>query len=55
MISLACLCLLGQMAFAGDPSPHVALSHGIYAVIDRFEARGWFDRPVSSIRPFTRQ
>ena len=38
--------------WAEDASPDVPLSHSIYALLDRFDARGWL--VVSDMRPLTR-
>lgn len=49
-----CLAALAPQASADDPSTDVPLSHGVYQVVDRFEARGWLNRPVSTTRPYSR-
>ena len=41
-------------AYAGDPSPHVLLSHDVYQTLDRFDARGWIRISSAGIRPYTR-
>jgi len=49
-----CLGAFATLASADDPSTDVPLFHGVYQVIDRFDARGWLNRPVSATRPYSR-
>ena len=54
ILLLFCLTLRPLSIPADDPTPDLPHPHRIYRTIDRFEARGWFDRPVPGSRPFSR-
>ncbi len=55
LLFFPCLVFLVSAVSADDPTSDVPLSHRIYQTVDRFEARGWFDEPVSGVRPYTRR
>ena len=39
---------------AGDNTPDVPLTHGVYRTLDRYDAHGWLDSAASQTRPYTR-
>ncbi|MDE3258663.1 MAG: hypothetical protein OYM47_12580 [Gemmatimonadota bacterium] len=52
-LMLAVLSLCG-IVHAGDNTPDVPLTHGVYRTLDRYDAHGWLDSAASQTRPYTR-
>ncbi|MCZ6633719.1 MAG: hypothetical protein O7G87_09955 [bacterium] len=55
LLTVICMLCIFRVSHAADPTPDVPLLHPVYGVLDRFEARGWFDTPLSQTRPFSRK
>jgi hypothetical protein len=51
---VAVLCCRPQTCVAQDASPDVPLSHPVYDLLDRCDARGWFSAALPGIRPYSR-